>query len=106
MLTYGTQLTSRITSVMQKQRLDEMPSGFCTTQMGRIQFEWVTERDSSSDCKETERTGSTLQALLPLPLSPSLSMGVLMLFVVASCLLCGAGRLASAAWLSAEAILL
>lgn len=46
-LTYWAQLTSWITSVMQRQRLDEMFSHFCMTQKARIQFECVMERDSS-----------------------------------------------------------
>lgn len=39
MLNYGAQLTTRITSMMQKQRLDEMFAHFCMTQKGGIQFE-------------------------------------------------------------------
>ena len=84
-LTYWAQLTSWITSVMQRQRLDEMFSHFCMTQKARIQFECVMERDSSFDCEKTEREKkkpgrNTSQALLCL----SLSLGVLMRFVVAS----------------------
>lgn len=82
-LTYWAQLTSWITSVMQRQRLDEMFSHFCMTQKARIQFECVMERDSSfrlwKDREWKKKAArNTSQALL------SLSMGVLMRFVVAS----------------------
>ena len=64
MLTHGAQLTTRITSMMQKQRLDEMFPRRRMTQKGRIQFGQVIERDSSFDC-ERDRAGKGGEEYIP-----------------------------------------
>lgn len=88
-LTYWAQLTSWITSVMQRQRLDEMFSHFCMTQKARIQFECVMERDSSFDCEKTEREKKKAgeEYISGTSLSLSLS-GSVNAFCCCLCLLC------------------
>lgn len=87
MLTYGAQLTTWITNMMQKKILDEMFGHFCMTQKEKkFNLSRLLRRILPFDCGETERQKAErniFQALL----SPS--MGVLTFFFVV-CLLCSA----------------